>query len=176
MARAQRLFFCYRCGGQLKKVIRGTAERLQCTQCGTVSYENPIVGVAGIMLSDKGEILLVRRAPGIDYAGLWCIPCGYVEYDEDVRDAVVREVKEETGFDIVPGEVFAVHSNFHNPRQHTVGIWFLATLTGGSPQAGDDADELGWFSLDDIPPLAFPTDELVLDKLRKNENGKQVLK
>ena len=171
MEKVQRLFFCYRCGGKLEKIMRGKAERLQCPKCATVSYENPIVGVAGIMLNEQGEILLVRRASGIDYAGLWCIPCGYVEYDEDVRAAVAREVKEETGLAIVPGEVFAVHSNFHNPRQHTVGIWFCAKITGGDLQAGDDADQADWFSLDNIPPLAFPTDKLVLDKIKKEKSS-----
>ncbi len=168
MTIAQRLFFCYKCGGKLQDVMRGNAKRLQCTQCGTVSYENPIVGVAGIILDQQGHILMVRRAQGIDYAGLWCIPCGYVEYEEDVRDGVMREVKEETGLDILPGEVFAVHSNFHNPRQHTVGIWFCCTVTGGIPAAGDDADEVGWFSANNIPSLAFPTDRLVLKKLIEN--------
>lgn len=128
-------------------------------------YENPIVGVAAIILDEDGKILLVRRCPNITYPGLWCIPCGYLEYDEDVRVGIVREIAEETNLVIEPSEVFAVHSNFYNPQQHTVGIWFLSKVVSGIPLAGDDASELGWFELTDQPSLAFPTDKLVLAAL-----------
>lgn len=128
-------------------------------------YENPIVGVAAIILDEDGKILLVRRCPNITYPGLWCIPCGYLEYDEDVRVGIVREIAEETNLVIEPSEVFTVHSNFHNPQQHTVGIWFLSKVVSGIPLAGDDASELGWFELTDPPSLAFPTDKLVLAAL-----------
>ena len=128
-------------------------------------YENPIVGVAAIILDEDGKILLVRRSPNITYPGLWCIPCSYLEYDEDVRVGIVREIAEETNPVIEPSEVFTVHSNFHNPQQHTVGIWFLSKVVSGIPLAGDDASELGWFELTDPPSLAFPTDKLVLAAL-----------
>lgn len=67
---------------------------------------------------------------GGDYAGLWCIPCGYVEY-------------------------------------YTVGIWFIAGVTGGTPAPGDDLDAVAWFGLDEAPPLAFPTDAKVIAMLRE---------
>ncbi len=133
-------------------------------------YENPIVGVAAIVL-DGGRILLGRRAAGSTYAGLWCIPCGYVEYDEDVRAAIVREFREETGLDIVPGEVFTVLSNWHNPATHTVGIWFLATVSGGRLTPGDDLDAAEYFPLEATPPLAFPTDAIVIEMLRARQAG-----
>ena len=159
--REQRLFFCYKCGGKLGK-SKEKKGRLICLDCKTISYENPIVGVAGMVFDNKGRILMVRRAANIDYAGLWCIPCGYVEYDEDIRVAVAREIKEETGLVVKPGEVFAVHSNFHNPLQHTVGIWFLCSVISGKLKAGDDADKAEWFYPGAPPELAFPTDRQVL--------------
>ena len=128
-------------------------------------YENPIVGVAAIILDEDGKILLVRRCPNITYPGVCCRPCGYLEYDEGVRVGIVREIAEETNLVIEPSEVFTVHSNFHNPQQHTVGIWFLSKVVSGIPLAGDDASELGWFELTDPPSLAFPTDKLVLAAL-----------
>jgi ADP-ribose pyrophosphatase YjhB (NUDIX family) len=128
-------------------------------------YENPIVGVAAIVL-DGDRILLGRRAAGSTYSGRWCIPCGYVEYDEDVRAAIVREFREETGLAIVPGAVFAVLSNWHNPETHTVGIWFMAAVTGGMLTPGDDLDAAEYFPLDAWPPLAFPTDAQVIEMLK----------
>ena len=128
-------------------------------------YENPIVGVAVILQDSSGAVLLGRREKSASYPGLWCIPCGYVEYDEDVRQAACREFFEETGLQVKLGEVFTVLSNFHNPETHTVGIWFQAKIVGGAAKAGDDLTELGWFLPDNPPPLAFPTDQAVLDMI-----------
>ena len=169
----QRFFFCPACGAALGRRCLDGRERLVGNDCGRIQYENPIVGVAAIVFNEEGRILMVRRSPNISYQGLWCIPCGYLEYDEDVRNGLAREIKEETGLVIKPKEVFAVYSNFHNPRQHTVGIWFLADVEGGTLEAGDDASEIGWFELEAPPPLAFPTDRLVLsDLLHKMRDNK----
>ena len=161
----QRFYFCPVCGEKLTKRFLTGRERLVCCRCGRIHYENPIVGVAAIIFDKKGKIFLVKRSAKITYPGLWCIPCGYLEYDEDVRAGIVREVEEETNLVIRPLEVFAVHSNFHNPQQHTVGIWFLSTVVSGTPFAGDDASEIGWFDLSAPPDLAFPTDKLVITEL-----------
>ena len=88
---------------------------------------------------------------------MWCIPCGYVEWGEDIREAAHREFLEETGLEVEVGVAYAVHSNFHDPESLTVGIWFRGTPTGGSLEAGDDLDRVGYFPLDAPPePLAFP--------------------
>jgi len=165
----QRFFYCPKCGGRLEYRPCGERRRLVCVGCGYVFYENPVAGVAAIVLDERRRVLLGRRRT--NYRGLWCIPCGYVEYDEDVYAAAAREFKEETGLDIVVGGVFTVQSNFHNPGQHTVGIWFMAKVTGGRMQAADDLDELAFFALDNLPPLAFPTDRVVLNQLRKELEG-----
>lgn len=163
----ERFFYCPVCGGTLKQEIIVGEKRRVCSSCHRINFENPIVGTAGIVLSNEKKILLGRRAEHVSYAGLWCIPCGYVEYNEDIRQAVVREMKEETGLDVLCGKVFAVHSNFHNPKQHTVGVWFMCDIISGIPQPGDDVVELGWFKLDELPDLAFPTDYIVIDDLTK---------
>ena len=76
---------------------------------------------------------------------------------------------EETGLRVQLGPICAVHSNFHNPNQLTVGIWFWGRPTGGRLQAGDDLDLVEYFPLSQPPPpMAFPTDLLVLEQLRKN--------
>ena len=102
------------------------------------------------------------------YRGDWCVPCGYVEYDEDVREAARREFREETGLLVEVGGVYAVHSNFHDPAAHTVGIWFLGEVLEGTLQAADDVDQVAWVALHEVPDnLAFPTDRLVIRQLQR---------
>lgn len=160
----QRFYYCPKCGGSLVYRSCGERERLTCTVCNYIFYENPVVGVAVIVLNKDGQILLGRRNGS--YSGLWCIPCGYVEYDEDVFDAAAREFKEETNLDVKINGVYTVQSNFHNPETHTVGIWFMAEVTCGELTAQADLDEVGYFALDAPPELAFPTDSLVIESLR----------
>ena len=157
--------YCPRCGRLLEPAIRGGLPRPSCRQCGFVHFRNPAVGVAVVVLDDNGRILLGRRSAGGN-EGSWCIPCGYVEWGEDIREAAQREFAEETGLEVQIGEVCAVHSNFHNPSALTVGVWFYGTIIGGEARASDDLDRIEWFPPDAPPePMAFPTDRLVLADL-----------
>ena len=108
-----------------------------------------------------------QRGPGHFGAGLWCLPCGYVEWDEEVLVAAAREALEEAGVEVEIGYVVHVATNRHEPERPTVGIWFAARLTDPSaePRAGDDAVAAGWFDPAAPPPLAFPTDAPVLARL-----------
>ncbi|MCX7781285.1 MAG: NUDIX hydrolase [Negativicutes bacterium] len=161
----QRFNFCPKCGSRLAYQSLDGRDRLVCGACSYILYENPVVGVAAIVMDGK-QLLLGRRAGNSTYPGLWCIPCGYVEYDEDVYEAVKRECEEETGLKIEPVSVFTVLSNFHNPETHTVGIWFWTRIVGGGLKPGDDIDRVGFFDLDDIPSLAFPTDGEVIRQIK----------
>ncbi len=155
--------FCPYCAAPLTQKQLGDRERPVCACCGYVQYRNPVVGVAVILLRGR-EVLLGRRAGS--YRGQWCIPCGYVEWGEDVEAAARREFREETGLEVRLERVFSVQSNFHNPRQYTVGIWYLGVQAGGALRPGDDLDAAAYFPLDALPePLAFPTDRAVLEQL-----------
>lgn len=153
------LAFCPQCGS----AVRPGAHT--CPACAVSLRRHPAIGVAVILL-DGGRVLLGRRRGS--YAGQWCIPCGYVEADEDVRAAAWREFREETGLSARLGRVYAVHSNFHNPRQHTVGIWFLGEAVDGQPEPADDLDALAFVDPADPPDLCFPTDRLVLGQLAED--------
>lgn len=157
--------YCPFCATALNVKVINDIERKVCPACDYIQWRNPVVGVA-IIVMDEGRILLGKRSRG-QYKDHWCIPCGYVEYHEEIRAAAAREFLEETGLEVRIGEVYTAHSNFHNPDLHTVGIWFHAEVIGGELAASDDLVEVEYFPLDQLPELmAFPTDLEVLRRLR----------
>lgn len=165
--------YCPECGHELGAAAGDQHNRPRCDNCGFVRYRNPAAGVAVVVRNERGEVLMGKRASG-RYAGLWCIPCGYVEWDEDIRDAAVREFAEETGLTVETGRVVAVHSNFHNPQQHTVGTWFEGNVLGGELHPVDgELSELAYVAPSSPPPLAFPTDAFVLEQLAAEREARQ---
>ncbi len=158
--------FCPHCATALADRQVGGRVRKACPSCGWVHFRNPAVGVAGVVIDD-GRLLLVKRGPTATRSGLWCIPCGYLDYGEEVRAGAAREVVEETGLVVDIGRVLWIASNYHDPAKLTVGIWFEATVVGGDLEAGDDAVEAGYFPLDDLPDLAFETDAELIRSLAR---------
>jgi ADP-ribose pyrophosphatase YjhB (NUDIX family) len=123
-----------------------------------VSALRPEVCVGAVVI-DAGRILLVRRGRGAGI-GLWSIPGGRVEGGETLTAAVVREVAEETGLRVVPGEWSGWVERI-GPDHHFVIHDFAAALAPGvdpaSARAGDDATEVRW---QDVAELGA-VDELV---------------
>jgi ADP-ribose pyrophosphatase YjhB (NUDIX family) len=157
--------FCPQCAQRLEAAQVDGRRRMRCNACGFIHWRNPPVGAAVVVRDDEGRLLMVRRGPGASRSGLWSIPAGFVDYGEEVRRAAARELREETGLEATVGEVLHVATNFHDPAKVTIGIWFAGVVTGGTLVAGDDADAVGFFALDELPPLAFATDEELIRQL-----------
>lgn len=157
--------FCPTCATPLEPIRRGGRERPACPACGWVGFNPAPTGVAAVIEDAAGRVLLVRRRTRFR-DGQWCLPCGYLEGDEELRAGLAREVREETGLEVEVGAVVAVHSNLDRDPPYPVGIWLRATPTGGELRAGDDADAAEFFALDGLPDdLAFETDRRVLEQL-----------
>ena len=123
--------------------------------------ERPLVGVGAIII-ESDRVLLVKRAhPPIQ--GQWSIPGGVLEVGELVREAAVREAREETGLVVEPAELLGVYDRIlRDPEQrvqyHYVLIDFLCRAVGGELLAASDASEVQWFRRADLADLKLAED------------------
>jgi ADP-ribose pyrophosphatase YjhB (NUDIX family)/GNAT superfamily N-acetyltransferase len=134
-----------------------------CPQCGFVHYRNPVPGV-GLLVEMEGGIVLVQRGQQ-PFAGWWALPAGYIEADESVEQAAVRECWEETGLDVDLLELFGVYSFPEGPVHSGIIIFYRAQPREGELRAGDDAQDVGIFPPDELPErLAFRTHREVIQR------------
>jgi 8-oxo-dGTP diphosphatase len=120
----------------------------------------PLVGVGAIII-DNGRVLLVKRGHA-PLLGEWSIPGGVLEVGEMLRQAAIREAREETGLEVEPGELLGVFDRVIREngriRYHYVLIDFLCRVVSGTPCCGSDADEVRWFTQEDAAQLKLAPD------------------
>ncbi len=154
--------YCPLCGSQLITRVLHGLDRPACPNCQFVHYAGPKVAV-GVVISRDDRIMLNRRAidPG---KGRWSFPSGYVDLGETTSSAAMREVKEETGFDVRLDGLVGVYSS---PSRPVVFIVYGGKVVGGAPVACDEVEEVDLFSSDDLPPLAFEHDQQIVGDWQK---------
>ena len=155
--------FCSYCGLRLIEKSFGKRVHWYCPKCDRIHYENPLPAVAALVLNQKNQLLLVKRSvePAKD---MWCLPGGFIEIGESIEEAVLRELEEETG---LKGEIGGVVDFFSQRSQHYGALLifgYRAKILGGELKAGDDAQEVDFFDLDALPPLAFLSHQRLIDK------------
>jgi len=151
------LRFCGRCGTELRfGAVEGEdRHRSSCPSCGHISYVNPRLVVTALPVTREGRLVLLRRGiePGM---GAWAQPGGFLEVDETVHEAAVRETFEETGLLIEPGDVVGLYTRL---EAAVVVLALEAQVVGGSATLTPEALEIETFEPDAIPwsGLAFNT-------------------
>jgi ADP-ribose pyrophosphatase YjhB (NUDIX family) len=154
---ASNLNFCSRCGAALRfGPIEGEdRERLVCEACGHIVYVNPRLVVTAFPVTERGEIVLLRRGIEPGY-GSWAQPGGFLEVDETVNQAAIRETFEETGLLIEPGEIIGLYTRL---EAAVVTIAFEARIVGGVAIVTPEALEVRTFAPEEIPwsDIAFKT-------------------
>jgi 8-oxo-dGTP diphosphatase len=132
-----------------------------CLNDDFVLWHDPKVTTA-VVVEVVGGILLGRRAiePG---RGLWCLPGGFVNDDEDPWDAAARECLEEISAHVEKTRLIGVYHIAKRAAPSMVGIAYQARLVAGSrPAPGPEMFEVEVFALDSLPPLAFPSHRQVV--------------
>jgi ADP-ribose pyrophosphatase YjhB (NUDIX family) len=149
--------FCSRCGVELTfgQIEGEERDRLACPSCGFVFYVNPRLVVTTLPITDRGEVMLISRgiAPGY---GMWAQPGGFLEIDETVREAAIRETLEETGLHVEPLEIIGLYSRI---QAAVVVVAFEARVVGGEPLVTRESLETRPFAPEAIPwqQIAFET-------------------
>ncbi len=132
--------------------------------------ESPLIGVGAVIVAQRdGEnrVLLIRRGTP-PLLGEWSLPGGVLECGETLREAAIREAREETGLNVEPGEMLGVYERVIRAedgrvRYHFVLIDFLCRPASGDLKAGSDAAEVRWFTREELPALnlAHDADDVV---------------
>ncbi len=143
-------------------------ERLVCTDCGFIHYDNPKI-IAGAVCTWEGKFLLCKRAiePRIGY---WTIPAGFMELRESVADGAAREVVEESGANVEIENLLGV---FEIPRISQVYMVYRARMTSPDLDPGPESLSAALFEWDDIPwdELAFPSVKWSLEMYKNGGIG-----
>jgi 8-oxo-dGTP diphosphatase len=129
-------------------------------RCGLVHYASSQPTACAIVVDATGRVLLARRA-GEPFAGRWDLPGGFLEEGEHPLDALVREMKEETGLDVEPDQFVGIWVDRYGSGEDapaTLNLYWTASVVGGEAEAADDVAELRWFAGERLPAagdLAF---------------------
>ena len=164
------LEFCSNCGEKNKFGRMDGNERFYCSGCGAIHYENP-KPTATLICPRNDEILLVKRAvePG---RGLWGLPGGFLENGETLEKGAQRELMEETKLKGEVKETLGTCSHFNSIFGDILLIGLVVHITDWSTlEAGDDAAEAELFNRQDMPKLAFPCYEKIVDLYRQQKTA-----
>ena len=121
-----------------------------------IGYATPKIDVRAAVFSDEG-ILLVREVSD----GAWTLPGGWADVGDSPSLAAVREVKEESGYDVVARKLAAVYDRDHERHghpampYHVYKLFFLCEAVGGAAKTSSETDAVSFFAEDRIPPLSL---------------------
>jgi 8-oxo-dGTP diphosphatase len=126
----------------------------------TYSYPRPALTVDAVVFRKKEtrlQVLLIRRKH-YPFEGMWALPGGFVDMNETIEEAVVRELEEETHLRVSNLQQLHTFSALgRDPRGRTVSVTFFGMVEADQSEVigGDDASDAKWFEVTDLPDLAF---------------------
>ena len=148
---SERLRFCPFCGGS--RFVWDGVKSHRCADCGHKLYTNAAGAVIAVIENEKGEVLFVRRRFN-PAKGTLDLPGGFIDLNERAEDAVVREVKEEVGLEVVETRFLTTFPNtylYDTLLYHTIDLAFRCRVEDFSPlHAADDAEDCSFLSLQEV--------------------------
>lgn len=160
--------FCPLCAARLEpKGSDPDRGRPACPSGHFIHFNNPACTVQGWIEND-GKFLILKRNEE-PFKGKWDLPGGFVEMGESPPEAVIREVEEETGFTVEPHRIIgAFTSEYGGSGRHTIDVAYLCRITSGEFELDEDEkQDAAWWSLADMPDLAFAGERQALRALRE---------
>ena len=131
-----------------------------------MSYKNPKLTVDGVLFKKDDVLLIKRKNP--PFQRHWALPGGFVDYGETTEQAVMREVFEETGLHTKIIKLLGVYSDpSRDPRGHTISVVYLIEHVDGLLSSGDDAADVMFLNIEELPCLAFDHNKIIEDALRR---------
>ena len=131
-----------------------------------MGYKSPSITADGILIKNQ-KILLVKRK-NKPFKGKWALPGGFVEYEEKTEDTVIREVLEETGLKTKINQLAGVYSDpERDPRGHNITVVYILDIIGGELVAGDDASDVKFFNVKELPDLSFDHNKIINEVLQR---------
>lgn len=129
------------------------------------------VTVDAVIFKEAGNdyhILLIQRKND-PFKGQWALPGGFVDENEDLKDAAMRELEEETGLKVTKMEQLGAFGKPHrDPRHHTVSVAYTGFAADNDEVKGaDDAEDARWFSILRLPELAFDHADIINEAIKK---------
>ncbi|MFL2640077.1 MAG: NUDIX hydrolase [Dehalococcoidia bacterium] len=151
--------YCPNCGSKATYSDQ-TGQRILSCECGYIHYKDPKVA-AGVLIKDPNNRILLMKRAHHPRKGYWSYPSGYVDYGEKVETAAKREVMEEVGVEVSIDELIGVYSEEGN---RVILVLYQGTITKGSPSPGEESEEVAYYSLNELPEMAFPRDVGIIGK------------
>ncbi|MCP4229746.1 MAG: NUDIX hydrolase [bacterium] len=156
--------YCAYCGGPLNAIDADGRERLICAECGRTNYRNPLPSIAAAVTCGDEALLIKRGAE--PRRGYWAFPGGFVDWKETPEDSALRELREETGLLGNNPQLLDVQYQPSSMYGSVINICYFIASVSGKMAPGDDADEIAFFPIYDLPPLAFESHEAFARELR----------
>jgi len=159
--------YCPNCGSKITRKKIEDRVRDYCNECNKIFYDNPLPVVSAITVNKNREILLVLRDRD-PYAGKWCLPSGFVELNESIEKAVIRELKEETDLTGKVLRLIDTNSRYNKIYGDLIWVTFEISKTSGKIYPGDDARDAKYFPIKEIPKLAFHANRRAVKRFINN--------
>lgn len=159
--------FCPFCGKKLEIKLEENRERKFCSSCKWTYYPHVATTVAAVIIRN-GKAIMVKRARE-PYKNTWMFPAGFVDYGECPEETLAREIREETGLEIIKAILLRVVQIEDDPRSPGHFCLFYKVKVGGHKLKTDKEENqgIGWFDIKNPPEIGWESHQQVIKLLQK---------